>query len=479
MPRGNEASKTALITPKRRKYYVFLLSRVAIIRGEGHNTLNLTEPEFTSYEILNYGLFLFERGYINGERRGSMSSSISEELMEMENEYGAHNYHPLEVVISKAEGIWAEDPEGRRYMDMLSAYSAVNQGHRHPKIIKVLKDQADVLTLTSRAFYNDRWPLFARKLAAFTGKEMVLPMNTGAEAVETALKTIRKWGFTVRGTPKDRGEIIVFDGNFHGRTITIISFSTDPDATEGYGPFTPGFRVVPYDDLEAVERAVNENTIGILVEPIQGEAGVVVPRDGFLKGLESIARRNGILLAVDEIQTGFCRTGKDFAFQHEGIDPDIIIMGKALGGGVFPVSAVAANRDILGVFKPGTHGSTFGGNPLACAVATAAIDVLVEENLTERAAELGEYFMKGLRAINSPGIKLVRGKGLLIGVVLNESAGKARLYTTALKEKGLLCKETHDWIIRFAPPLVITRQEIDQAIEAISEVFSQTPVSCV
>ena len=261
-----------------------------------------------------------------------MSRNRSEELMEMEHEYGAHNYHPLEVVISKAEGIWVEDPEGRRYMDMLSAYSAVNQGHRHPKIIKALKDQADILTLTSRAFFNDRWPVFAKKLADFTGKEMILPMNTGAEAVETALKTMRKWGYMVKGVEKDKAEIIVFENNFHGRTITIISFSIDPDATDYYGPFTPGFKVVPYDDLEAVEKAVTKNTVGIMVEPIQGEAGVVVPSDGFLKGLETIARKHNVLLAIDEIQTGFCRTGKNFAFQHEGIDPDIIIMGKALGG---------------------------------------------------------------------------------------------------------------------------------------------------
>jgi len=399
--------------------------------------------------------------------------------MEMEHEYGAHNYHPLEVVISKAEGIWVEDPEGRRYMDMLSAYSAVNQGHRHPKIIKALKDQADILTLTSRAFFNDRWPVFAKKLADFTGKEMILPMNTGAEAVETALKTMRKWGYMVKGVEKDKAEIIVFENNFHGRTITIISFSIDPDATDYYGPFTPGFKVVPYDDLEAVEKAVTKNTVGIMVEPIQGEAGVVVPSDGFLKGLETIARKHNVLLAIDEIQTGFCRTGKNFAFQHEGIDPDIIIMGKALGGGVFPVSAIAANKDVLGVFKPGTHGSTFGGNPLACAVASAAIDVLVDEKMVERAAEMGKYFMDGIKAIQSPKIKLVRGKGLLIGVVLNESAGKARLYTTALKEKGLLCKETHDWIIRFAPPLVITKQEIDQALKTIQEVFASTPIPCV
>ncbi len=400
-----------------------------------------------------------------------MSSYGSEQLMKMEHEFGAHNYHPLEVVISKAEGIWVEDPEGRRYMDMLSAYSAVNQGHRHPKIIKALKDQADVLTLTSRAFFNDQWPLFAKKLSDVTGKEMILPMNTGAEAVETAIKTMRKWGYLVKGVEKDTAEIIVSENNFHGRTVTIITFSVDPDARDNYGPFTPGFVVVPYDDLAAVEKAVNKNTVGILVEPIQGEAGVVVPSDGFLKGLETIARRNNLLLAVDEIQTGFCRTGKTFAFEHEGIDPDIIIMGKALGGGVMPVSAIAANKNVLEVFLPGTHGSTFGGNPLACAVASASIDVLIEEKLAERSAELGEYFMEGIRALKSPKIKLVRGKGLLIGVVLHESAGKARIYTTALKEKGLLCKETHNWIIRFAPPLVITKQEIDMALEKIAEVF--------
>ena len=356
-------------------------------------------------------------------------------------------------------------------MDMLSAYSAVNQGHRHPKIIQALKDQADVLTLTSRAFFNDRWPLFAKKLSEMTGKEMILPMNTGAEAVETALKTMRKWGYMVKGVEKDKAEIIVFEENFHGRTISIISFSVDPDAKDNYGPFTPGFVVVPYDDLAAVEKAINKNTVGILVEPIQGEAGVRVPSEGFLKGLETLAKKNNVLLAMDEVQTGFCRTGKTFAFQHEGINPDIIVMGKALGGGVFPVSAVAANKDVLGVFQPGTHGSTFGGNPLACAVAMAAIDVLQEEKLADRAAELGVYFMEGIRAINSPKIKEVRGKGLLIGVVLHESAGKARIYTTALKEKGLLCKETHSWIIRFAPPLVITKEEIDQALKIIKEVL--------
>ncbi|MFA7093154.1 MAG: ornithine--oxo-acid transaminase [Thermovirgaceae bacterium] len=395
----------------------------------------------------------------------------SQQLMEMEHKYGAHNYHPLEVVISRAEGIWVEDPEGRRYMDMLSAYSAVNQGHRHPRIIKALKDQADLLTLTSRAFFNDRWPLFAKKMSELTGKEMILPMNTGAEAVETAIKTMRKWGYLVKGVEKDKAEIIVFVDNFHGRTVTIVSFSVDLVARDNYGPYTPGFVVVPYDDLDAVKKAVNSNTVGILVEPIQGEAGVAVPSEGFLKGLEKIARENNVLLAMDEIQTGFCRTGKTFAFQHEGVDPDIIIMGKALGGGVFPVSAIAADKDVLGVFEPGSHGSTFGGNPLACAVAMEAIDVLVDEKMSERAEELGAYFMDGLKAIKSPKVRHVRGKGLLIGVVLEESAGKARKYTTALKERGLLCKETHDWIIRFAPPLVITREEIDRALEIIREVL--------
>jgi len=400
-----------------------------------------------------------------------MSAYSSKELMEIEHRYGAHNYHPLEVVISKAEGIWVEDPEGKRYVDMLSAYSAVNQGHRHPRIIKALKDQADLLTLTSRAFYNDRWPVFARRLSELTGKEMILPMNTGAEAVETALKTMRKWGYRIKKVPADKAEIIVFENNFHGRTITIVSFSTDPDGYGDYGPFTPGFRVVPYNDLEAAEKAVTKNTVGILVEPIQGEAGVMVPDEGYLKGLSALARKHDLLLAVDEIQTGFCRTGKLFAFQHEGIDPDIIIMGKALGGGVFPVSAIAADEKILGVFEPGTHGSTFGGNPLACAVAMAAIDVLLDENLAERAEELGAYFRKQLRDMRSDKIQLVRGKGLFIGVVLNKSAGKARAYTTALKEKGLLCKETHEWIIRFAPPLVIRKEEIDWAMERIREVL--------
>jgi ornithine--oxo-acid transaminase len=400
-----------------------------------------------------------------------MTNYNSRQLMEMEHTFGAHNYHPLEVVISRAEGIWVEDPEGKRYIDMLSAYSAVNHGHRHPAIIKALKDQADILTLTSRAFFNDKWPVFAEKLCRLTGKEMVLPMNTGAEAVETAIKTIRKWGYKVKGVKKDKAEIIVFTENFHGRTTTIVSFSTDPVAHDYYGPFTPGFKIVPYNDLEAVRKAVTPNTVGILVEPIQGEAGVVVPDEGYVRGLREIADRHHLLLAADEIQTGFGRTGKLFCFMHDAIEPDIIIMGKALGGGVFPVSAVAANKDILGVFEPGSHGSTFGGNPLGCAVAIAAIDMLLEENLSERSAELGAYFMEQLKAMNSDKIRLIRGKGLFIGVVLEESAGKARQYTTRLKEKGLLCKETHDWIIRFAPPLVIKKDDIDFAMEKIRDVL--------
>lgn len=400
-----------------------------------------------------------------------MTTLNSKQLMEMEHKYGAHNYHPLEVVICKAEGIWVENPEGERFIDMLSAYSAVNQGHRHPKIVNALKEQLETLTLTSRAFYNDKWPIFAKKLAEFTNKEMILPMNTGAEAVETAIKTLRKWGYVKKGVEQNKAEIIVFEENFHGRTTTIVSFSTDPDAKDNYGPFTPGFKIVPYNDLDAVKKAIHKNTVGILVEPIQGEAGVVVPDEGYLKGLSDLAKQNNILLACDEVQTGFCRTGKKFAFMHEGIEPDIIIMGKALGGGLYPVSAVAANENILGVFKPGTHGSTFGGNPLGCAVAIAAIDVLIDENLEKKSEELGNYFMEQLKNLNSDKIETVRGKGLLIGVVLKKSAGKARQYTNKLKELGVLCKETHDWIIRFAPPLVITKADIDFAISKIKQVL--------
>ena len=401
-----------------------------------------------------------------------MSKYSSENLMEIEHKYGAHNYHPLEVVISKAKGVWVWDPEGRKYMDCLAAYSAVNQGHCHPKIIKALKDQADILTLTSRAFYNDKWPIFAEKLAKLTKKYMILPMNTGAEAVETAIKVMRKWGYEKKGVRKNKAEIIVMENNFHGRTTTIVGFSTDPVANPNYGPFTPGFKIVPFNDLKAVEEAVSPDTVGIIVEPIQGEAGVLVPYDGYLRGLREICDRNNMLLTCDEVQTGLCRTGKLFAFMHEGIEPDVIIMGKALGGGVFPVSAIAANKDIMNVFTPGTHGSTFGGNPLACECAIAALDVLIDENLADNAEKLGAYFRKQLIDMHSDKIELIRGKGLLNAVVLKKEAGKARKYTTALKEKGVLAKETHDWIIRFTPPLVIKKEELDWAIERIKEVFA-------
>ena len=401
-----------------------------------------------------------------------MNNYSLEKLMEIEHEYGAHNYHPLDVVISKAKGVWVWDPEGRKYMDCLAAYSAVNQGHCHPEIIKALKDQADILTLTSRAFYNDKWPIFAEKLAKLTKKDMILPMNTGAEAVETAIKVMRKWGYEKKGVRQNKAEIIVMENNFHGRTTTIVGFSTDPVANTNYGPFTPGFKIVPFNDLKAVEEAVCQDTVGIIVEPIQGEAGVVVPDEGYLRGLRKICDKNNMILACDEIQTGLCRTGKLFAFMHEGIEPDVIIMGKALGGGVFPVSGIAANKDIMNVFTPGTHGSTFGGNPLACECAIAALDVLINENLADNAEKLGAYFRKQLIDMNSDKIEIVRGKGLLNAVVLKKEAGKAREYTTALKKKGVLAKETHDWIIRFAPPLVIKKEELDWAIERIKEVFT-------
>jgi len=413
------------------------------------------------------------------EHKKEEKTLTSQELIEMEHHYGAHNYHPLEVVISRAEGVWVWDPEGRRYLDCLSAYSAVNQGHRHPAIIKALKEQADVLTLTSRAFFNDRLPLFAKKLSEYTGKEMILPMNTGAEAVETAIKLSRRWGYEVKKVEKDRAEIIVMRENFHGRTTTIVGFSTDPSAYTNYGPFTPGFVPVDFDDPDAVEQAITKNTVAVLVEPIQGEAGVRVPRDGYLRKLREICTKHRVLLVADEIQTGLGRTGKKFCYMHDNIIPDVIIMGKALGGGVFPVSAIAANKDIMGVFTPGTHGSTFGGNPLACAVAMAALDVIENERLAERSAEMGAYFMGKLKELQtrSKKIKEVRGKGLLIGVVMDKevlsAAGeKARTYTTVLKNRGILAKETHDWIIRFAPPLVIEKEEIDWAMEIIAEVLA-------
>ncbi len=384
--------------------------------------------------------------------------------MDLERKYGAANYESLEVVLSKGEGVWVWDCEGVQYMDMLSAYSAINHGHRHPRIVKALKDQLDRLPLTSRAFFNDMLPPFVEKICKFTGKEMFLPMNTGAEAVETGIKCMRKWGYEVKGVPAEQGEIIVFESNFHGRTTTIISFSTDPGSRDNFGPHTPGFIIVPYNNIEAVEKAITPKTLGVLIEPIQGEAGVIVPDEGYLSKIQKLCKKHNILFAADEIQTGFGRTGKRFCVDHEGLDPDILILGKALGGGVFPVSGVAASKDLLGLIKKGQHGSTFGGNPLACAVGMAAIDVLVEEKLIENSAKLGEYFMDLLKQLVGNGIVVnVRGKGLLVGITISVDAGKAKVYVKKLKEEGLLCKDTHDHFIRFAPPLVITKEQIDWA----------------
>ncbi|MCZ8518455.1 MULTISPECIES: ornithine--oxo-acid transaminase [Paenibacillus] len=390
-------------------------------------------------------------------------------IIEQTERYGAQNYRPLPIVISHAEGVWVHDPEGGKYMDMLSAYSALNHGHRHPKIIGALKDQADKVTLTSRAFYNDQLGVFYEKLSRLTGKDMILPMNTGAEAVETALKAVRRWAYDVKKVPADQAEIIVCAGNFHGRTVTITSFSSDAEYQRGFGPFTPGFRNVPYGDLEALRAAITPNTAAFLVEPIQGEAGIVIPQEGFLRGARQLCRDQNVLMVADEIQTGFGRTGKLFACDWEDVQPDVYIMGKALGGGVFPISAVAGDAGILGVFNPGSHGSTFGGNPLGCAVAIAALDVLEEEELVRRSAELGAYFLGKLKEIANPKIKEIRGRGLFIGVELTEAA---RPYCERLKELGLLCKETHDTTIRFAPPLTITQENLDWALERIRQVFA-------
>jgi len=392
----------------------------------------------------------------------------SQEIIKMTEEYSAHNYHPLPIVISKAEGVWVEDPEGNKYMDMLSAYSAINHGHRHPKIIATLKKQADKVTLTSRAFHNDQLGPFCRKVADFTGKNMVLPMNTGAEAVETAIKTVRRWAYDVKKVPENKAEIIVCEGNFHGRTTTIISFSSEEDYRRGFGPFTPGFKIIPYGDIEALKAAITPNTAAFLFEPIQGEAGIKIPREGFLKEAYEVCKKNNVLLVADEIQTGLGRTGKRFACDWEDVVPDIYILGKALGGGVVPISAVAADKSILGVFEPGSHGSTFGGNPLACACAITALDVIEEENLVERSLEMGKYFMEQLMEIKNPVIKEIRGKGLLIGVELKENA---RPYCEKLKDNGLLCKDTHETVIRFAPPLIISKDEINWAMERIKKVL--------
>ena len=391
------------------------------------------------------------------------------ELIELEEKYGAHNYHPLDVVIDRAEGAWVYDVEGNRYLDCLASYSAVNQGHCHPKILQAMVEQAHKVTLTSRAFRNDQLPLLYKELYDLTGYEMALPMNSGAEAVETAVKAARKWAYKVKGIPEGKAEIIVCAGNFHGRTTTIVSFSGDEQYRDGFGPFTPGFKIIPYGDVNALRDAITTNTCAFLVEPIQGEAGILIPPAGYLKQAAELCRKNHVLLIVDEIQAGLGRTGKLFASDHEGVRPDAVIIGKALSGGYYPVSAVLASKEVLGVFQPGDHGSTFGGNPLACAVARAALRVLVEEKLIERSAQLGEYFLAKLRALRSPHIKEVRGKGLWIGIELNKLA---RPYCEALKQAGVLCKETHGSVIRIAPPLVITRDEIDWAEERIQKVLA-------
>lgn len=392
-----------------------------------------------------------------------------QDYIHLEERYGAQNYHPLDVVITRGEGVWVEDVEGNRYLDCLSAYSALNQGHVHPYILEALVNQASRLTLTSRAYRNDQLPLFYKELAELTGYEMSLPMNTGAEAVETALKLARKWAMVVKGVPNNQAEIITCEGNFHGRTITLISCSTEPLYRDGFGPFTPGFFSVPFGDAEAAARAITPNTAAILVEPIQGEAGVRVPPPGYLRRLREICKQQNVLLIADEIQTGLGRTGRLFACDHEGVRPDIAIIGKALSGGFYPVSAILADRSLLGLFRPGEHGSTFGGNPLGAAVARAALRVIVEENLVENSARMGEYLQEHLAEIPSRHIKEVRGKGLLIGVELKPEAGGARRFCEALKDLGILAKETHQHVIRFAPPLVIDRPTIDWAIPRVRD----------
>jgi ornithine--oxo-acid transaminase len=404
--------------------------------------------------------------------RGKAEKMSAKDYVELEQTYGAHNYHPLPVVISKAKGVWVWDVDGKKYIDMLSSYSAINQGHLHPRIVKAATEQLGRVSLTSRAFSNDRMGPFLKKLCEVSGMEMALPMNTGAEAVETAIKLARRWGHQKKGIPANAGELVVCENNFHGRTTTIISFSSDSDSKEGFGPYTPGFVTIPYNDVDAFEKAVNENTIGILVEPIQGEAGINVPSPGYLKQLRRICDEKGILLILDEIQTGFARPGKMFAFEHEDVKPDVLCVGKALGGGLYPVSAVLSSRELLSVFSPGSHGSTFGGNPLASAVASAALDVLLDERLSERSADMGAYFVGKLKEIDSPKVKEIRAKGLLIGVEFHLGEGETvRPVCQRLMEEGVLAKDTHEKTVRFAPPLTITKEEIDWAMERIKKVF--------
>ncbi|YCA43305.1 ornithine--oxo-acid transaminase [Bacillus sp. JZ8] len=394
--------------------------------------------------------------------------TTSEKVINQTEKFGANNYHPLPIVISKAEGVWVEDPEGNRYMDMLSAYSAVNQGHRHPKIIEALKKQADRVTLTSRAFHNDQLGPWYERMCAVTNKEMILPMNTGAEAVETAVKAVRRWGYEKKGIEENKAEIIACYDNFHGRTMTAVSLSSEEEYKRGFGPMLPGIKLVPYGDLKALKESITPHTVAFLMEPIQGEAGINVPPQGFLKEAAALCKEQNVLFVADEIQVGLGRTGKMFACDWEDVEPDVLILGKALGGGVFPISCVAANKEILGVFNPGSHGSTFGGNPLACAVSLASLDVIQDENLVGRSFDLGNYFKEQLENVQSSIVKEVRGKGLFIGVELHE---KARPYCEKLKGEGLLCKETHDTVIRFAPPLIIEQEDLDWAIDKIKKIL--------
>lgn len=394
-------------------------------------------------------------------------------MIELENRFGANNYQPLDVVLVRGEGIWVWDVAGQRYLDCLSAYSALNQGHCHPRILKALTEQAGKLTLVSRAFRNDQLGLFYKEICELTRSHSVLPMNSGAEAVETAIKAVRKWGYEVKKVPDGQAEIIVCANNFHGRTLTIVGFSTEEQYRRGYAPFTPGFKIIPFGDASALEKAITPNTVAFLVEPIQGEGGIIIPPEGYLKKVRQICDENNVMLVLDEIQTGLGRTGKLFAEEHDGIESDLTIIGKALSGGFYPVSAVLSNQEVLGVFKPGDHGSTFGGNPLACAVARAALQVIVDENLVDNAAAMGSYFLDQLRQIKSPHIKEVRGRGLLIGIELLPEAGGARRFCESLKDKGLLCKETHTHILRIAPPLIIQKADIDWALERLEDVLKK------
>lgn len=400
------------------------------------------------------------------------SAGKTEQYIHEADLFGAHNYHPLPVVIERAEGVWVWDVDGNKFLDMLSAYSALNQGHRHPAILAAARDQMDKLTLTSRAFHNDQMGAFLKELCEATGYEKALPMNTGAEAVETSIKMVRKWGYKVKGVAEGKAEIIVCENNFHGRTTTIVGFSSEAQYKDGFGPFTPGFRLIPYGDIDALRGAINENTVGFLVEPLQGEGGVVLPPEGYLRQAADLCRENRVAFMADEIQTGLGRTGKLFCCDWEDVRPDVLTVGKALGGGVYPVSATIADAEFMDVFNPGDHGSTFGGNPLGAAIGRASLRVILDENLSERSNDLGNWFMDSLRAIDSPHVEEVRGKGLMIGVVIKESSGTARPFCEALEQRGILAKETHSQVIRFAPPLVIGKDVLEDALEEIGAVLS-------